>query len=136
MRRLGLILDDAEVDALQHSTFELDCLTIRLERGTGDDAVVYTGPGSIRRTSAGRTHLRLYAQNQYDPDPGRLGLAVPVRVVVVGGAHRDQQPPYEERPHDVGHRLHRVVDERPAMADEAGDEFRPGERRVRRGPRP
>lgn len=71
MRSFGLILRDAEVDALQNGTFEVHCLTIRLECGTGDDAVAYAGPGSIRRTPDGRTHVRLYAQDQYDPDPAR-----------------------------------------------------------------
>jgi hypothetical protein len=74
VRSFGLILRDAEVDALQNGTFEVHCLTMRLERGTGDDAVAYAGPGSIRRTPDGRTHVRLYAQDQYDLDPARQSL--------------------------------------------------------------
>jgi hypothetical protein len=66
VRSLGLILRDAEVDARQHGTFEVDCLTMRVEGGTGDDALAFEGPGSIRRTSDGRLRLRLYAKDRYD----------------------------------------------------------------------
>ena len=61
----------------------------------------------------------------------RLGLAVPVGVVAVGGFGTDvEAAPDHDRSHDVCDRFDRIGDQRVAVPDDAGQELEHGQREV------
>lgn len=65
---------------------------------------------------------------RHDQRGSYFGLAVPERMILVGGDGRHMQPaPGDERAEDVRHRLHGVGYQRAGIADQSGHELDAGE---------